>query len=63
MQVTFGNFIGGVNNFVDPQKLGPTDAVDVMDADVSTGSVRSVKLPKDIATPTNPAVVHNPDGQ
>ena len=63
MQTTYDNFIGGVNNFTDPQKLGPTDAVDVLDADVVTGSVRSIKLPKDIPTPSLPAIANNSDGQ
>lgn len=62
MRVTFDNFSGGINNFVDPQKLSPTQAVDVLDAEIVNGSVTSVSSPKDIPTPTTAEVVYNPDG-
>ena len=62
MRVTFDNFSGGVNNFIDPQKLSPTQAVDILDAEIVSGSVKSVPVPKDIATPPMPEVSYNPDG-
>ena len=62
MRVTYDNFSGGVNTFIDPQKLPPTHAVDVSNAEIVSGSIASVPAPDGISTPIIPEVKYNPTG-
>jgi len=62
MQATLKNFSGGINTFVDAQLLSPEHAVDVLDAEVSNGSIAPRPTAKKALPPTSKLVVNNPNG-
>ena len=62
MQATLKNFSGGINTFVDSQLLSPEHAVDVLDAEVSNGSIVPRLKAESSLAPASQLVANNPTG-